>query len=179
MWRHPLQCGSWPEGGELSTTWQSRDVPLGSTPSSQRPTPEAIGTDALTADAVARSGAPHPVCWWTPPQPFGMAEHHARFCRTISFQPPSCSRASMTCALPAARAWPLSGIFVINGHGGNIATMPGALRRGLSARPRHGGSCRAPGLRCQAANWSFWPERGDAAWPGSLYGDEGHTPHPE
>ena len=80
-----LQLRSWPEVEEYLSRCKGVIVPLGST--EQHGPTGAIGTDALTAEAVALEVGRRCGVLVTPAQAFGMAEHHLGFAGTISLQP--------------------------------------------------------------------------------------------
>ena len=80
-----LQLRSWPEVEAYLQTCKGVIVPLGST--EQHGPTGAIGTDALTAEAVALEVGRRTGVLVTPAQAFGMAEHHLGFAGTVSLQP--------------------------------------------------------------------------------------------
>ena len=168
-----LQLRSWPEVESYLTTCKAVIVPLGST--EQHGPTGAIGTDALTADAVALEVGRRTGVLVTPPQPFGMAEHHLGFAGTISLQPTTLLAVLHDVVLSLARHG-FERIFVINGHGGNIATCRAAFAEAYGTAAARG-LAAAPGLRCKLANWFLaGPVMRQAR---ELYGDrEGHHATP-
>ena len=80
-----LQLRSWPEVEAYLDRCKGVIVPLGST--EQHGPTGAIGTDALTAEAVALEVGRRSGVLVTPAQAFGMAEHHLGFAGTVSLQP--------------------------------------------------------------------------------------------
>ena len=80
-----LQLRSWPEVEAYLEHCKGVIVPLGST--EQHGPTGAIGTDALTAEAVAPAVGRRTGVLVTPAQAFGMAEHHLGFAGTVSLQP--------------------------------------------------------------------------------------------
>ncbi|MEB3320514.1 MAG: creatininase family protein [Cyanobium sp.] len=168
-----LQLRSWPEVEAYLERCRGVIVPLGST--EQHGPTGAIGTDALTAEAVALAVGRCTGVLVTPVQAFGMAEHHLGFPGTISLQP-STLLAVMHDLVLSLAAHGFERIFVINGHGGNIATTRAAFAQAhVSAAAR--GLAVAPRLRCQLANWFMaGPVMQEAR---QLYGDrEGHHATP-
>ena len=168
-----LQLRSWPEVEAYLERCRGVIVPLGST--EQHGPTGAIGTDALTAEAVALEVGRRTGVLVTPVQAFGMAEHHLGFPGTISLQP-STLLAVMHDLVLSLAAHGFERIFVINGHGGNIATTRAAFAQAhASAAAR--GLAVAPRLRCQLANWFMaGPVMQEAR---QLYGDrEGHHATP-
>ena len=168
-----LQLRSWPEVEAYLQRCRAVIVPLGST--EQHGPTGAIGTDALTAEAVALEVGRRTGVLVTPAQAFGMAEHHLGFPGTISLQPSTLLAVLHDVVLSLARHG-FERIFVINGHGGNIATTRAAFAQAHSSAAARG----LPGaerLRCRLANWFMaGPVMQEAR---SLYGErEGHHATP-
>ncbi len=144
-----LQLRSWPEVEAYLGHHKGVIVPLGST--EQHGPTGAIGTDALTAEAVALEVGRRTGVLVTPTQAFGMAEHHLGFAGTISLQPSTLLAVLHDVVLSLARHG-FERIYVINGHGGNIATTRAAFAQAhASAASR--GLANAGRLRCKLANW--------------------------
>ncbi|MCP9835798.1 MULTISPECIES: creatininase family protein [unclassified Cyanobium] len=144
-----LQLRSWPEVEAYLTHCRGVIVPLGST--EQHGPTGAIGTDALTAEAVALEVGCRTGVLVTPAQAFGMAEHHLGFAGTISLQPSTLLAVLHDVVLSLARHG-FERIYVINGHGGNIATARAAFAQAYGTAAARG----LPGaerLRCRLANW--------------------------
>jgi creatinine amidohydrolase len=144
-----LQLRSWPEVEAYLKGCKGVIVPLGST--EQHGPTGAIGTDALTAEAVALEVGRRTGVLVTPAQAFGMAEHHLGFAGTISLQPSTLLAVIHDVVLSLARHG-FERIFVINGHGGNIATTRAAFAEAYASAASRG-LAGAPRLRCQLANW--------------------------
>ncbi len=144
-----LQLRSWPEVEDYLRGCKGVIVPLGST--EQHGPTGAIGTDALTAEAVALEVGRRTGVLVTPVQAFGMAEHHLGFAGTISLQPSTLLAVIHDVVLSLARHG-FERIFVINGHGGNIATTRAAFAEAYATAASRG-LAGSPGLRCQLANW--------------------------
>ena len=89
-----LALRSWPEVDAYLSRCKGVILPLGST--EQHGPTGAIGTDALTAEAVALEIGRRTGVLVAPVQAFGMAEHHLGFAGTMSLQPAT---------LPARRCW--------------------------------------------------------------------------
>jgi creatinine amidohydrolase len=144
-----LQLRSWPEVEGYLQGCKGVIVPLGST--EQHGPTGAIGTDALTAEAVALEVGRRTGVLVTPAQAFGMAEHHLGFAGTISLQPSTLLAVMHDLVLSLARHG-FERIFVINGHGGNIATSKAAFAQAYASASARG-LAAAPRLRCRLANW--------------------------
>ena len=168
-----LQLRSWPEVEAYLQTCKGVIVPLGST--EQHGPTGAIGTDALTAEAVALEVGRRSGVLVTPAQAFGMAEHHLGFAGTVSLQPSTLLAVLHDVVLSLA-GHGFERIFVINGHGGNIATAKAAFAQAYATAAARG-LPHADRLRCKLANWFMAaPVMREAR---NLYGDrEGHHATP-
>jgi creatinine amidohydrolase len=168
-----LQLRTWPEVQDYLQTCKGVIVPLGST--EQHGPTGAIGTDALTAAAVALEVGRRTGVLVTPPQAFGMAEHHLGFPGTVSLQPSTLLAVLHDVVLSLA-GHGFERIFVINGHGGNIATTRAAFAQAHSTAASRGLAV-AGRLRCRLANWFMAAPVMRLAR--ELYGDrEGHHATP-
>lgn len=144
-----LALRSWPEVETYLEHCKGVIVPLGST--EQHGPTGAIGTDALTAEAVALEVGKRTGVLVTPAQAFGMAEHHLGFAGTMSLQPATLLAVMHDLVLSLARHG-FERVFVINGHGGNIATTKAAFAQAHGTAASRGLAV-APHLRCRLANW--------------------------
>ena len=168
-----LQLRSWPEVEAYLERCKGVIVPLGST--EQHGPTGAIGTDALTAEAVALEVGRRTGVLVTPAQAFGMAEHHLGFAGTMSLQPATLLAVIHDLVLSLARHG-FERIYVINGHGGNIATTKAAFAQAYGTAASRG-LANADALRCKLANWFMAPEAMTLAK--ELYGNkEGHHATP-
>ena len=168
-----LQLRSWPEVEAYLERCKGVIVPLGST--EQHGPTGAIGTDALTAEAVALEVGRRSGVLVTPAQAFGMAEHHLGFAGTMSLQPATLLAVIHDIVLSLARHG-FERIYVINGHGGNIATTRAAFAQAYGTAASRG-LPNAAALRCKLANWFMAPEA--MALAKELYGEqEGHHATP-
>ena len=149
-----LQLHSWPEVEAYLERCKGVIVPLGST--EQHGPTGAIGTDALTAEAVALEVGRRSGVLVTPAQAFGMAEHHLGFAGTMSLQPSTLLAVMHDLVLSLARHG-FERIYVINGHGGNIATTKAAFAQAYGTAVSRG-LPNAAALRCKLANWFMAPE---------------------
>ena len=168
-----LALRSWPEVENYLESCKGVIIPLGST--EQHGPTGAIGTDVLTAEAVALEVGRRTGVLVTPAQAFGMAEHHLGFAGTMSLQPATLLAVLHDLVLSLCRHG-FERVFVINGHGGNIATAKAAFAQA------HGTATTrnlpvAPQLRCRLANWFMaGPVMRQAR---DLYGEkEGHHATP-
>jgi len=168
-----LALRSWPEVEAYLEHCKGVIIPLGST--EQHGPTGAIGTDALTAEAIALEVGRRTGVLVTPAQAFGMAEHHLGFAGTMSLQPATLLAVLHDLVLSLARHG-FERVFVINGHGGNIATSKAAFAQA------HGTAASrdlpvAPKLRGRHSNgFMAGPVMREAR---DLYGDkEGHHATP-
>ena len=148
-----LQLRSWPEVEAYLEGCKGVIVPLGST--EQHGPTGAIGTDALTAEAVALEVGRRAGVLVTPAQAFGMAEHHLGFAGTVSLQPSTLMALLHDVVLSLARHG-FERVYVINGHGGNIATARAAFAQAYSTANSRSLPV-ADRLRCRLANWFMAP----------------------
>ncbi|MFM8525467.1 MAG: creatininase family protein [Cyanobacteriota bacterium] len=168
-----LQLRTWPEVEHYLTHCKGVILPLGST--EQHGPTGAIGTDALTAEAVALEVGRRSGVLVAPTQAYGMAEHHLGFPGTISLQPATLLAVLHDVVLSLARHG-FERIFVINGHGGNIATARAAFAQAYGTAAARG-LPQAADLRCRLSNWFMAGSVMRAAQ--ELYGDlEGHHATP-
>ena len=168
-----LQLRSGPEVDTYLQRCKGVIVPLGST--EQHGPTGAIGTDALTAEAVALEVGRRTGVLVTPAQAFGMAEHHLGFAGTMSLQPATLLAVMHDLVMSLARHG-FERVYVINGHGGNIATTRAAFAQAYGTAAARG-LPNATDLRCKLANWFMAPEAIGLAR--ELYGDrEGHHATP-
>lgn len=168
-----LQLRAWPEVERYLEQCQAVIVPLGST--EQHGPTGAIGTDALTAEAVALELGRRSGVLVTPTQAFGMAEHHLGFAGTMSLQPATLLALIQDLVLSLARHG-FERIYVVNGHGGNIATCRAAFSQAYATAAARGLPV-AERLRCRLANWFTAPPVLKLAR--ELYADrEGHHATP-
>ena len=149
-----LQLRSWPEVEAYLERCKGVIVPLGST--EQHGPTGAIGTDALTAEAVALEVGRRSGVLVAPAQAYGMAEHHLGFAGTMSLQPATLLAVIHDLVLSLARHG-FERIYVINGHGGNIATTKAAFAQAYGTALSRG-LPHAAALRCKLANWFMAPE---------------------
>jgi creatinine amidohydrolase len=168
-----LQLLAWPEVEAYLDRCRAVILPLGST--EQHGPTGAIGTDALTAEAVALELGRRSGVLVAPTQAFGMAEHHLGFAGTISLQPSTLLAVLRDIVLSLA-GHGFERIFVVNGHGGNIATTRAAFAEAYGEAARRQLTV-APRLQCRLANWFMaGPVMREAR---ERYGDrEGHHATP-
>ena len=161
-----LDLCTWPEVEEYLSSSKGIIIPIGST--EQHGPTGAIGTDALTAEAVALNVARKTRVLVAPTLSFGMAEHHLGFPGTMSLQP-STLLAVLHDLIISLAGHGFERIFVVNGHGGNIATTKASFAQAYKTASTRNLPV-AKKLRCRLSNWfmasSVWKYSRD------LYGDK-------
>ena len=161
-----LVLKTWPEVDEYLKTNKGIILPIGST--EQHGPTGAIGTDALTAEAVSLRVGRLTGVLVAPVQSFGMAEHHLGFPGTMSLRPSTLLEVLHDLILSLA-GHGFERIFVINGHGGNIATTKAAFAQAYKTA-----STRSLGvsskLKCKLASWFLSPSV--FSYAKDLYGDK-------
>ncbi len=144
-----LALKTWPEVENYLEVNKGVIIPIGST--EQHGPTGAIGTDAITAEAIALEVGRRTGVWVTPAQNFGMAEHHLGFAGTMSLKPSTLLEVVHDLVISLATHG-FERIFVINGHGGNIATTKAAFAKAYGTASKLGLPAAAK-LRCKLSNW--------------------------
>ena len=144
-----LDLKTWTEVDDYLKKCKGIIIPIGST--EQHGPTGAIGTDALTAEAVALEVGSRTGILVSPTQPFGMAEHHLAFAGTMSLRPSTFIDVLHDLILSLSRNG-FEKIFVINGHGGNIASTKAAFAQVYNTAMTQQ-IPSAPKLRCKLVNW--------------------------
>ncbi len=161
-----LDLSTWNDIDQYLSTCKGIILPIGSI--EQHGPTGAIGTDMLTAEAVAIEVSRLSGVLVAPVQPYGMAEHHLGFPGTMSLQPTTLLKVMHDLLLSLARHG-FERVFVVNGHGGNIATVKAAFAevyRSVSTLHLPVSSS----FRCKVASWFMAPDVYNKAR--ELYGDK-------
>ena len=149
-----LELFTWTEVSEYLKTSKAIIVPIGSV--EQHGPTGAIGTDAFTAEAIAREVGIRTNTLVAPTQPFGMAEHHLGFPGTMSLQPRTLILVIHDLLISLISNG-FERIYLVNGHGGNIATTKAAFMevyKSVSLRK----ISWASKVRCKISSWFNVPE---------------------
>ncbi len=144
-----LALSTWTEVENYLQSCKGVILPIGST--EQHGPTGAIGTDALTAEAVSLEVGKKTGVLVAPVQAYGMAEHHLGFPGTMSLKPDTLLSVIHDLLFSLA-SHGFERIFVVNGHGGNIATTKAAFSKVYGTALSRGLST-APNLRCRLVNW--------------------------
>ena len=161
-----LEIFTWEEVEQYLVHSKGIILPIGST--EQHGPTGAIGTDAITAESVALEVGERTGVLVAPAQRFGMAEHHLGFPGTISLKP-STLFAVIHDILISLAMHGFEKIFIIIGHGGNIATIKSVFAEVYSSASKMDLKT-AKALRCKLVNWFLTPEVFHEAK--LLYGDQ-------
>ena len=149
-----LDLLTWTEVEEYIDNCKAIILPIGST--EQHGPTGAIGTDALTAQSVAYEISIRSGVIVAPTQPYGMAEHHLGFPGTMSLKPSTLLNLIHDLLLSLAMHG-FERIFIVNGHGGNIATIKSAFAQAYRSVIRMN-LLEANSFRCKLSNWFMVPE---------------------
>tara|TARA_Y100001968_G_scaffold325296_1_gene366285 strand:+ start:79 stop:873 length:795 start_codon:yes stop_codon:yes gene_type:complete len=149
-----LDLRSWPEIEDYLKNCKAIILPIGST--EQHGPTGAIGTDALTAEAIGLELGRRTGVLVTPVQPFGMAEHHLGFPGTMSLKPATLLQVIHDLVLSLA-SHGFERIYFVNGHGGNIATVKSAFHQ-IYSNAINQKIPVASRLKCKLSSWFMFPE---------------------
>ncbi|MCA8930062.1 MAG: creatininase family protein [Alphaproteobacteria bacterium] len=148
-----LQLMTWQEVETYLSHSRGVIVPIGST--EQHGPNGLIGTDAITAEAVAQAVGDKAGVVVAPTINVGMAVHHMRFPGSMTLRP-STLLAVIRDTVTSLAAHGFTRIMFINGHGGNIATLNAAFYE-IYADPPPGPGGRPAAVRCTLLNWFLGP----------------------
>jgi len=166
IWTVPmiLQLSTWPEVEAYLGRSTGIIIPIGST--EQHGPIGLIGTDTITAEAIARGAGAAADALVAPVIPVGMAEHHMAFPGSMTLRPSTLIAVIVDTVTSLARHGFTRFLF-INGHGGNIATIQAAFYETYNAVAGDR-LANAPDLRCKLMNW--WEAEGVIPLSKELYG---------
>ena len=160
-----LDQSTWQEAEAYLESSKGVILPIGST--EQHGPTGLIGTDALCADLVARGVGERAAAMVTPPLNFGMAQHHMAFPGSMTLRPET-MMAVLVDLLTSLAVHGFERCLIINGHGGNMATIMAAISE-LHARSSLGCAGPGGGLRCRLRNW--WTPKAVATLQQDIFGD--------
>jgi len=140
-------------------------LPIGST--EQHGPTGLIGTDALCADLVAQGVGERLSAMVAPPLNFGMAQHHMAFPGSMTLRPET-MLAVLLDLLTSLAVHGFERCLIINGHGGNMATIMTAISE-LHARSSLGWPGPGGTLRCRLRNW--WTPKAVGALQEEIFGE--------
>ncbi|MDJ0894382.1 MAG: creatininase family protein [Alphaproteobacteria bacterium] len=148
-----LSQATWPEVGTYLESKTAIIIPIGST--EQHGPSGLLGTDAMTAEAVARGVGEAEEVYVAPTISVGMAQHHMAFPGTITLMP-STLVAVIRDYVTALSTHGFTRFFFINGHGGNIATINTAFQEIYAQQraTRRVADAESPrDVRCRQLSW--------------------------
>ncbi len=119
-----LHLSTWPQVEAYLAQSKAVILPIGST--EQHGPTGLIGTDALCADAIAQKVGEQLGVMVAPLLPVGMAQHHMRFPGSMTLRPSTLLALVRDCLLSLAQHG-FQRVLVVNGHGGNVATLNAAF----------------------------------------------------
>jgi creatinine amidohydrolase len=160
-----LSLSTWPEVERYLAGRQSVILPIGST--EQHGPTGLIGTDHITAHAIATEVGARTGTLVGPTIPVGMAHHHMAFPGSMTVKPSTLIALIRDYVLSLA-AHGVRSVLFINGHGGNIPSVQSAFYEVYEDLRREKGP-DAPTVRCALCNWFTLP--GVSALQKELYGD--------
>ncbi len=167
-----LQLCTWAEVEDHLKNSTGIIVPIGST--EQHGPNGLIGTDALTAELIARGIGEAADALVAPTIAVGMAQHHMAFAGSMTLRPSTLIAVVRDMVHSLARHG-FDRIYFLNGHGGNIATVTAAFSEVYAEASLARGGANQVGLRCKLKNWYETP--GIRALSKELYGasEGGHA----
>ncbi|MDX1542162.1 MAG: creatininase family protein [Geminicoccaceae bacterium] len=160
-----LECCTWPEIDAYLERSRGVILPIGST--EQHGPTGLIGTDTICAEAVARAVGDETEALVAPTLSFGMAQHHLAFAGTMTLRPETLLGVLVDLLASLSRHG-FERCFVINGHGGNMATAMAAFSE-IHARSSLNRDPTAGRLRCRLRNW--WSPPAVMALQKELFGE--------
>lgn len=126
MTKRLLEEMTWPEAERAFAETRLVLVPVGSTEQHGRHLP--LGTDTMSADALARAVAPRVRCVVTPALPFGYAPYHADYPGTLWLERETLTRV-LGEVVRGLRRWGATHVAFVNGHGGNQTAIDTVSQR--------------------------------------------------
>jgi creatinine amidohydrolase len=160
-----LERCTWPEVERHLEQTRGILLPIGST--EQHGPNGLIGTDALCAELIARGVGEATGAMVAPTLGFGMAQHHMAFCGTMTLRPQTLL-AVLVDLLGSLARHGFERCLVINGHGGNMATIMAAFSE-LYAAASLAPAGQPASLRCRLRNW--WSPPAVVALQKELFGE--------
>src|ERR1700709_1817785 len=153
-----LQHQTWQEVEAYLERSKAIILPIGST--EQHGPNGLIGTDAICAEVLAKAVGVSAGAMVGPTIGVGMAVHHMGFAGSMTVKPSTLIAIIRDYVLSLAHHG-FRRFLLINGHGGNIATMQAAFSEIYAEFEGAFGTARGDELRCRTANW----------WDGKVMGE--------
>jgi len=159
-----LHLQTWPDVERYLARSQGIIIPIGST--EQHGPNGLIGTDAICAEALAKSVGERAEALVAPTISVGMAQHHMAFTGSMTLRPSTLIAVMRDWVASLARHG-FRRFYFINGHGGNVATAQAAFSE-IYADASLTAAGNAPALKLRLRNW--WQADGIGALSRELYG---------
>jgi creatinine amidohydrolase len=150
-----LQLATWPDVEAYLVRSNAVILPIGST--EQHGPNGMIGTDSLCAEAIAWAVGEKLEVMVAPTVSVGMAQHHMAFPGTMTLRPSTLMAVVRDCLLSLVRHG-FERVLVVNGHGGNSATVQAAFAETHCELDAQAACGHRPPLRCRLLNWWELPE---------------------
>jgi creatinine amidohydrolase len=160
-----LQLQTWQEVEAYLQASRAIILPIGST--EQHGPIGLIGTDTICAEIIARGVGDATGALVAPTIAVGMAQHHLGFAGSITLRP-STLIAVLQDMIASLVKHGFERFYVLNGHGGNIATLVAAFSE-IYAAHSLSAAANAPPIKCRLKNW--WQNPQTLALARELYGD--------
>ncbi len=144
-----LHLSTWPEVEAYLNQSQGIILPIGST--EQHGPTGLIGTDAICAEVISQGVGETVQALVGPTINVGMALHHTDFPGTISLRPSTMIRVICDYVVCLVKTG-FTKFFLINGHGGNIATLKAAFSE-TYAHLTDLNIASAEQVKCKVGNW--------------------------
>ncbi|HLO76241.1 MAG TPA: creatininase family protein [Magnetospirillum sp.] len=147
-----LHLATWPQVEAYLKQSNAIILPIGST--EQHGPTGLIGTDALCAEAVALGVGDALGVMVAPTIAVGMAQHHMDFPGSMTLRPSTLMALLRDCLLSLSRHG-FERVLLVNGHGGNVATIQAAFAETQMELDR---LSPRPNLRTRLLNWWELPQ---------------------
>src|SRR6516164_5605019 len=140
-----LQSQTWMEVEAYLRSSRAIILPIGST--EQHGPTGLIGTDAICAEVIAKGVGEAAGALVAPTIAVGMAQHHLGFAGSITLRP-STLIAVLQDMIASLVKHGFERFYVLNGHGGNIATLVAAFSE-IYAAHSLSAAANAPPIKCR------------------------------
>ena len=160
-----LQLMTWPEVEDYLGTSKGIIVPIGAT--EQHGPSGLIGTDAICAESLARQTGELVDAVVAPTIAIGMSEHHMHFPGSMTLRPTTLVSVVRDVIVSLARHG-FQRVFIVNGHGGNIASIHAGLFEAYGELPQI--VERGEEVRCLCIEW--WDMASAKELSQGIFGDK-------
>jgi creatinine amidohydrolase len=166
-----LQLLTWVEAEDFISRSDAVIVPIGST--EQHGPNGLIGTDTITAEAIAVELGERAGALVAPPISVGVAQHHMAFAGSMTLRPSTLGLVIEDWVSSLAHHG-LRKFYFLNGHGGNVSTLKTTFER---IKAKNSNKIGEEAFNCAFRNW--WSNDAVKKISNKLYGDmEGYHATP-